>query len=106
MWQITVAPPHRGQGIGVEMLASLLERLAKDVRYLEATITPSNTASQRMFQALARRFDAPYVESATPLFPREVFPGGDHEEERAIRIGPLGATPREPVQAARTASAE
>lgn len=107
VWQITVAPTHRGQGIGVEMLGALLERLASDgVTHLEATVTPSNTASRKMFQALARRFDAPYIESPTPLFPRELFPDGAHEDERAVRIGPLRARAREPVQAARTASAE
>lgn len=88
VWQIAVAPGHRGRGIGVEMLASLLERLGERVRYLEATVTPSNGASRAMFRAFASRMNAPCVEDTEPLFPRERFPDG-HEEERMLRIGPI-----------------
>lgn len=78
--------------MGVEMLTTLLERLVDEgVRYLEATVTPSNVASQRMFEAVAKRLGAPFSASATLLFTNEMFPGDGHEEERPIMIGPISA---------------
>lgn len=107
VWQITTAPEHRGQGIGVEMLAALLERLADDgVNRLEATVTPSNEASQKMFQAVARRFGARYDENNAPLFSATMFPGEEHEEERLIQIGPINIKAREQDALATTGSAK
>lgn len=106
VWQITVDPSLRGRGIGVDMLGTLLERLSDDVRYLEATITPSNLASQRMFQAVARRFGAPYDEETTPLFPRDLFPGSEHEDELLIHIGPIDVTAGKPEHATSSAAAQ
>ena len=58
------------------------------VRYLEASVTPSNEASSRMFRGFARAFDAPCNE--TNLFRADQFPKGEaHEEERLLRIGPF-----------------
>lgn len=89
VWQITVDPNARERGLGRRMLAWLLGSLAADgVHYLDASVTPSNEASQRMFKGLAREMGVPCAE--TLLFPADAFPPGQaHEEEVLLRIGPF-----------------
>lgn len=88
VWQITVAHSHRRRGLAQDMLRALMARLSNNgVRYLEATVTPSNLASQRMFRAFAEAHGAPCDES--PLYAADLFPAGDHEEERLLRMGPF-----------------
>ncbi len=88
VWQIGVAPEARGRGLAKALLAALLEQTSKlGVRYLEATVTPSNKASEALFRAFARDHDAPC--SLDPGYTEDLFPGGAHEAERCFRIGPL-----------------
>lgn len=89
VWQITVAPTARERGLGRRMLAWLLDRLHGDgVTHLEATVTPSNEPSQRMFTGLARQMGVPCNE--TMLFPANAFPeSAAHEDEVLLRIGPF-----------------
>lgn len=90
VWQITVAGEVRGRGIAHEMLRTLLERLApQGVRYLDASVTPSNEASQQMFRRFAERLAAPCEESI--LYPAGLFPDGGHEPEHLLHIGPFDA---------------
>jgi diaminobutyrate acetyltransferase len=92
VWQVAVAAVARGAGIGGRMLTDLVQRAAGgDVRYLEATVTPSNTASQKLFESFARRQGAPLAKQC--LFPAELFPDTEqHEAEDLFRIGPLPST--------------
>jgi len=88
VWQVGVRHDQRGRGLA----AALLERavapaLADGARFLEATVTPSNAASRALFDGFARRMRAPC--SRAPAFPSHLFPGGSHEDEVRIRIGPL-----------------
>lgn len=83
VWQVGVAPAARGRGLGLAMLRWLVDEVAPT--HLEATVTPSNTASQRLFRALARDLDAPievrrWVESEAL---------GGAEPEDLHRIGPI-----------------
>jgi len=88
VWQIVTADPARGSGLASQMLDALLARPAcRGVRFLEATVTPSNTASWALFRGLARRRGAPLTQE--PAFGTELFPNPDHEEEVRVRIGPL-----------------
>jgi L-2,4-diaminobutyric acid acetyltransferase len=88
VWQITVAHPHRRQGVAREMLRALLARLVDNgVCYLEATVTPRNLQSQRMFRSFAERLGASCEESL--LYPANLFPGAQHGDERLLRIGPF-----------------
>ncbi len=88
LWQIGVAESAQGQGLGSRLVLSLLEQEAcRNISYLHTTITPSNTASLRLFQSVARRLQTEYSEQ--PGFPQDLFPPGTHEEEWLIRIGPL-----------------
>ena len=88
IWQIAVGRDVRGQGVGTALLEHLLGRPAcHGVRYLEATVTPSNEPSRGLFHSLSRARGVRCDEAA--LFPAEDFAGSDHEEERLLRIGPF-----------------
>lgn len=90
VWQVAVRADARGRGLASLMLHRVLTRPAcRDARYLEATVTPSNAASQRLFRGVARRLGVECRESE--FFPRALFGAGDHEAEDLFRIGPLPA---------------
>jgi L-2,4-diaminobutyric acid acetyltransferase len=87
MWQVAVENAHRAAGIAGLMLDHLAQRLlAEGVTHVEASTTPDNVASQRLFGAFARRWDAPLERHE--LFGTELFPDG-HASEQLFRIGPL-----------------
>lgn len=92
VWQVGVSEQARGTGLATRLIASLLERDGTaQLRYLEATVTPSNIASLTLFRRLAERLGARCRESR--CFPSHLFPGGGgrqhHEEELLLRIGPF-----------------
>ncbi|GLW63273.1 L-2,4-diaminobutyric acid acetyltransferase [Actinomadura rubrobrunea] len=87
VWQVAVDRAHRGKGLARRMLDRLGDRMpALGCRYMEATVTPGNTASKAMFESFARGRGCEVVRS--PLFGDEHFPVG-HEPEILFRIGPL-----------------
>jgi len=92
VWQVTVAHRARGRGLASRMVEHLLwtAPLKGQARWLEASVTPSNAASEALFRGIARRHDAPC--SVDTLFPSDLFPaeaGPLPEPERMFRIGPL-----------------
>ncbi len=92
VWQIAVAASHRGAGLARRLLETLVEQPAvRDVRQLEATVTPSNEASRRLFLGFARRFGASCREEEA--FSADLFPAAAtaHEPEILLSIGPLDA---------------
>jgi len=88
VWQVAVAASMRGQGLAKAMLRELLgrDRTGK-WRFLETTVSPSNTASLRLFHSLAHDLGAPVTEST--LFCAAEFGAEEHEKEDLIRIGPI-----------------
>lgn len=87
VWQIGVDGEMRGRSVGKRLLHHLVGLPAcKDVRMMETTVTPSNTASQRLFKGFARERGA-QVEVGTG-YPAELFKYEDHEAEDLFRIGP------------------
>lgn len=89
VWQVAVDAAHQRRGLARRALDALVDRVAqhRDVAYLEATVTPDNVPSARLFTGFARGRAAAL--DTQSLFPSEQFPGGDHEEEVLYRIGPL-----------------
>lgn len=87
VWQIAVDESQRGHGLAAAMLHGLIRRLSPEVRYLEASVTPSNEASQRTFRKIARELDTYCSEEV--LFPGDRFHGPSHEDEVLFRIGPI-----------------
>lgn len=88
VWQVAVSSAWRGAGLGGQLLSALLARPAnRTARWLEATITPSNRPSERLFHSFARSVGARC--QAIGSHPADLFPGGEHEPEVRYRIGPL-----------------
>lgn len=88
VWQIGVHSKMRGQGLARRILLYLVERDAcVGVRYMETNITPSNTASQRLFRSFARHVGHARVEQREG-YDAGIFPDG-HESEDLYRIGPF-----------------
>ncbi len=84
VWQIGVDESQRRRGIAGTLLDELVERCG--ATHLEATVTPSNTASETLFRRFGARHGAPV--STDELFGTDLFPPG-HEAEIRFRIGPL-----------------
>lgn len=91
VWQIAVDAGQRGRGLGARMLHHLAGRLTPaGISFLEATVTPGNQASDRLFSAFARDVGANLDRRV--LFAGELFPE-QHEPEILFRIGPLAGAP-------------
>ncbi|MBL1086402.1 diaminobutyrate acetyltransferase [Streptomyces actinomycinicus] len=89
VWQVAVDSAHRGHGIAAALLDELTARLTAErgITEVETTITPGNTASERLFTSFAARHGA-RVEREV-LFGADLFPDGPHDPEVLFRIGPL-----------------
>ena len=83
VWQIGVDVDHRRRGIAGRLLDELLERTG--AKALEATVTPSNSASETLFRRFGDRHGL--AVTVEPLFSEALFPAG-HEAERRFRIAP------------------
>ncbi|CAM5326364.1 diaminobutyrate acetyltransferase [Streptomyces californicus] len=59
VWQVAVDQAHRGKGLAAALLDALTSRVAADqgLSSVETTITPDNTASERLFTSYAQRHD-------------------------------------------------
>ena len=89
VWQVAVDETHRGRGLAGALLDALVARASAEHRItaVETTITPGNTASERLFDAFAERHGAALEREV--LFPTSLFPDGPHDPEVLYRIGPL-----------------
>ena len=88
VWQVAVSARARGHGVGKGLLHEILARPEQGgVRHLEATITPSNSASWALFESFAKKQGAGCATQTQ--FREEDFGGPGHEEEHLLRIGPL-----------------
>jgi L-2,4-diaminobutyric acid acetyltransferase len=89
VWQIAVDEQARGKGVARKLLEEVLNRPENaDIRYIETTISPSNTASQSLFLGFAR--DRGLTCQITDGFKSDLFPEGmAHEDEMLFQIGPF-----------------
>lgn len=88
VWQVVTGSAWRGQGLAPRLLEHILARPANSgVRWVEATVGPSNTASKGFFRSFAERRGSKFEEK--PFLSEADFGGGDHEAEVLLRIGPL-----------------
>lgn len=98
VWQVAVDAGHQGRGLAGALLDALARRVAAEqgLTTLETTITPDNTASQRLFTSFARRHGASVEREVlfeADLFPSDpagpAGPADPHDPEVLYRIGPL-----------------
>lgn len=88
VWQVVVDAVLRGKGMAGRMLEAVLARPAcEGVRFVQTTVSPSNTSSRRVFERFAERRGAQFREEV--FLTSEDFGGENHEEEILFRIGPL-----------------
>ena len=90
VWQIGIAKSARRQGLAKQLLQSLLNLcVARQLRFIEATVTPSNVASSKLFRSIADESNSTFHE--LPGFEGADFgsmddPTVSHEPEHLIRI--------------------
>ncbi|MDR6980150.1 L-2,4-diaminobutyric acid acetyltransferase [Streptomyces sp. 3330] len=89
VWQVAVDAAQRGRGLAAALLDGLTARVAAErpLTAVETTITPGNTASERLFTSYAARHGATVTREV--LFDTGQFPDGPHDPEVLYRIGPL-----------------
>ncbi|MCZ0978447.1 diaminobutyrate acetyltransferase [Streptomyces diastatochromogenes] len=89
VWQVAVEDSHRGTGVAGTLLDALSARVAAEhgLDRVEATVTPGNLASDRLFRSFARRNGADLTREV--LFPAASFPSAGHDAEVLYRIGPF-----------------
>lgn len=91
VWQVAVDAAYRRRGLARRALDALVDQVARQhtVAYVEATVTPDNVPSARLFAGFARGRGASLTTQS--LFGKEMFPGGSHDEEVLFRIGPMSS---------------
>lgn len=88
VWQVAVDPDFRGLGLATKLIEQLLEQLRDDdVKYLEATVTPSNVPSSNLFKGIAEKQKTECTISE--CFSEDQFPDPSHEAELTYRVGPF-----------------
>ncbi|WP_240135833.1 diaminobutyrate acetyltransferase [Streptomyces sp. MUM 178J] len=89
VWQVAVDRAHQGKGLAGKLLDALTAKVVetRGIREIETTITPDNTASDRLFTAYAKRHGASLEREV--LFDGGLFPEGTHQPEVLYRIGPV-----------------
>lgn len=85
VWQVGVAEECRGSSIASLMIAHICWNTG--CTFLEASVTPSNHASQALFLGICDQLACP-VQKTPNWMPASEFPGG-HEAEDFYRIGPF-----------------
>lgn len=94
IWQVVVDEQLRGQGLARRMLNWLVAQSAtENARHLITSITPDNQASWRLFEGLARDWQA--LVTKNMLFESERHFANQHDDEYLLRISPLPDRPQE-----------
>ena len=86
VWQVAVSPNAVRQGLAKQMLMALVSQTAAmGVERLQATVTPSNTASFSLFRSVASQLGSELA-VVDNHFSLDHFPGDDHEPESLVEI--------------------
>lgn len=83
VWQIGVHPHYAKQGIGWRLITQLIDRLLQKVTVIQATISPSNTPSRKLFQKVADYYESECQWST--FFETQHFTNA-HEDEELLTI--------------------
>jgi len=86
IWQVAVDEEFRGNDIAKKLIINILKRDGLDVKCIQTTVSPSNSASLRVFEKVAK-------ELVTKIKSSKFFESNDfknnHEEEVLYKIGPF-----------------
>lgn len=87
IWQIGIAERARKQGLAKRLIAELLDSdFCKNINQIQATVSPSNSASLGLFRSLARDLNTTLTQKDyfdVMLFP----PDQQHEKEMLLTVG-------------------
>lgn len=88
IWQVAVSNKVRGQNLAMKIIMDIFNRnnSNNNIKYILSTVSPSNKASQRVFEKVANHFDT-NIENET-LFSLDDFIDS-HEIEVQYTIGPI-----------------
>jgi L-2,4-diaminobutyric acid acetyltransferase len=89
IWQVAVDASMRGRSLAPKIIDNILNRAYnKDIKFIHATVTPSNKPSERLFRKLAEIYNTRCKTSL--FFKGEYFCHNDaHEDEYLFNIGPI-----------------
>lgn len=86
IWQVCVSKKAQGNGVAKRMIQFILSA-HPDIRFIETTVGPTNTASDALFCSIARKFDATVRKDV--FLDHKEFTVGAHETELLYKIGPF-----------------
>ena len=88
IWQICVDPEYQGEGLSYRLLEFAIDSLVKkqNVRFVQATVSPENSASMGLFKKTASKNKTFFA--TREGFSENDFPD-DKPEEKLIQVGPL-----------------
>ena len=88
VWQVAIDESQRGKGLATRLIQKLLNQpICQNVHYLEATVSPSNLPSKKLFLGIADKLKTDV--EVFECFSEDQFPDEDHEAEMTYRIGPF-----------------
>lgn len=85
LWQVGVSEQARGEGLATRLLGWVVDNVP-DLRVLETTITPDNTASRRLFRGFAARRAVDLT--TRPGLSSDAL-GAGHAPEERFSLGPF-----------------
>ncbi len=88
IWQVAVSNEVRGQNLAMKIILDIFNKnnTSNNIKYILSTVSPSNIASQRVFEKIANKLNTK-IENKTLFSIDDFFDA--HEEEIQYLIGPI-----------------
>lgn len=88
IWQVAISNEVRGQNLAMKIILDIFNKnnTSNNVKYILSTVSPSNKASQRVFEKIANKLNTK-IENKTLFSIDDFFDA--HEEEIQYLIGPI-----------------
>lgn len=88
IWQVAISNEVRGQNLAMKIILDIFNKnnTSNNIKYILSTVSPSNKASQRVFEKIANKLNTK-IENKTLFSIDDFFDA--HEEEIQYLIGPI-----------------
>ncbi len=88
IWQVAVSNEVRGLNLAMKIILDIFNKnnTSNNIKYILSTVSPSNKASQRVFEKIANKLNTK-IENKTLFSIDDFFDA--HEEEIQYLIGPI-----------------